>query len=114
MGGPILMNRELLVSGFRGRGLDRAARHYRDQVRAVFGAAVKVTVQSLRRHRQTIERLRRESLLERLLERGDAEYAFGPGARDGHPHVRRTLCDEHPDQRVARGLVAEFDVGGLL
>jgi hypothetical protein len=42
------MNRELLVSGFCGRGKDRAARHHRDQVRAVFGAAVKVAVQSVR------------------------------------------------------------------
>src|SRR6266481_7832330 len=77
------------MSRFGVRGLDGAPRQHRDQMRAVFGAAVQVAVQSLGRHGQTIEHLVREPLLQGLFERGEAEHAFGAGAGDGDADVRR-------------------------
>src|SRR5205807_9603789 len=99
---------------FGGRSFDGTARQHRDQMRAIFGAAVQVAVQAFRRNRQAVEYLVREALLQNFLERRDAEYSVGPGTGDGDAYIRRALGDEHADQRIARGLVAEFDVSRLL
>src|SRR6201991_3982658 len=92
-------------------GIDGAARQHGYQMRAIFRTAVQVTVQSIRRHRQTVENFCVEARLQRLLKRGDAEHAVRAGAGDGNAHIRRTPGDEHADQRIARGLMAEFFVG---
>ena len=70
------MQNDAAMSGFAGRGFDGAARQHGDQMCAVFGAAVQVAVEACRGHRQTIEHLGREALLQGVLERGDAEYAI--------------------------------------
>ena len=89
------------MSGFAGCSFNGAPCQYRDQMRTIFGAAVQIAVQPFRRHRQSGEHLVREALLLGFFERGDAEHAFGAGAGDGDAYVRRTLGDEHPDQRIA-------------
>src|SRR5690349_12589816 len=93
---------------------DRTARHHADEVRPILGAAVDIAVQAGRRHRHSLERLRREALLERLLEFLHSEYPAGAGAGDGNADLRAALRREHADQRETRGLVAELFVAGLL
>ncbi len=44
---------------------------------------------------------------------GPAEHAVRAGAGDGDAHLRPALGDEHADQRIARGRVAELLVAGL-
>src|SRR6202789_3356412 len=114
MGKTVPKYREWAMSGFSGRSLDRAPRHHRNQMRAIFGTAVQVAVQSFGRHRRPIERLQRETLLQRFPKSGHANPAIAARAGDGDAHIRWTFGDEHADQRIARGLVAEFDVGCLL
>src|SRR5258708_4877845 len=92
------------------RGVDGAARQHRYQMRAIFRTTVQVAVQTIRRHRQPVEYFGVEALLQRLLERRDAEHALGAGTGDGDADIRRPLGDEHADQRTTRGLVAEFDI----
>src|ERR1700759_2093723 len=113
MGKPILLNRESAPSPFGGGGFYSAARQNADQMRTILGAAVQVAVQTLGWHRQPFERLGRETLLQRLLESGDAKHTVGAGAGDRNADIRRTLGHEPPDQRIARGLVTKLDVGGL-
>src|SRR5579859_4725208 len=83
-------------------------------MRTIFGAAVQVAVETIRRHGQAVERFRRKTLLQRFLKGGQAEYALGACAGDRDPYIRRAPGDEHADQRITRGLVAEFDVSRLL
>src|SRR6266446_4156742 len=61
MGRPILMQRDVAMSRFGVRGLGGASRQHRDQMRAIFGAAVQVAVQSLGGHGQAVEHLDRKS-----------------------------------------------------
>src|SRR4029077_2558727 len=103
MGTPIYKLQEAHMSRFSVSSFDGPPRQYPDQMRAIFGTAVQVAVQPLRWHREALEHLVRKALLQRFLERGDAEHAVGARASDGDTHVRRTFCHEHTDQRIARG-----------
>src|SRR5258705_10450625 len=91
MAKPILMQREAAMSRFGVRGLDGTSRQHRDQMRAIFGAAVQVAVQSLGGHGQTIEPLLRETLLQSLFEPGGGGHTFRAGAGYGATHSRRPL-----------------------
>ena len=64
-------------------------------------------------NRQPFQRLRRKPLLQRFLERGDAEYAVAARAGDRNADFAAAFADEHADQRIARRLIAEFLIGGL-
>src|SRR5580704_11093440 len=110
------MSRPVLIrsTSLRRRGFDSATRQHADQMRAIFGAAVQIAVQSVGRNRDAVEHLVREALLQGLFERLGAEYAVRAGAGDGDTHVGRPLGDEYADQRIARSLVAELDIGRLL
>ena len=83
-------------------------------MRAILGAGVNVGAHAIRRHRHALDRLRREALIERFLERLYAEHAIGASAGDGDADFRRTLSDEHTDEGEARSLVAELVVTRLL
>src|SRR5258705_9706522 len=91
MAKPILMQREAAMSRFGVRGLDGTSRQHRDQMRAIFGAAVQVAVQSLGGHGQTLEHLVRGTLLQNLFEPREAEHPFRARARYGDAHLRRPL-----------------------
>ncbi len=54
-------------------GLDRAARQDADQVRAIFGAAVNIFVETFGRCFNAVEALHGEALLQRFLESRGAE-----------------------------------------
>src|SRR6266478_4966353 len=68
-----------------------AARHDADKVGTVFGATMDVGVHAVRRQRKTFERLRREALFQRLLERRDPEHAVGTRAGYGDADLRTAL-----------------------
>src|SRR5262249_48384923 len=85
-----------------------------NQMRAVLGAAVDVRVHSVGRDAEPVQRLRREALLQRLLERLHAEYAVRARAGYGDADLRATLRRKDPNQRKTRGLIAELLVAGLL
>src|SRR5512143_2512273 len=72
--------RAFAVEGFkwlssRQGGLDRALRHHRDQMRAVFGAGMSIGVELVRRHANLGDGLGREPFVELLLHLLDAEHA---------------------------------------
>src|ERR1700704_1617591 len=92
---PILTPQQLAMSRLAVRGVDGAARQHGYQVRAILRAAVQVAVQPIGRHRQPVEDFGVEALLQRFLERRDAERSLGAGAGDGNAYIRRTLGDEH-------------------
>src|SRR5262245_44668245 len=110
MGKPVLEPKEPALSRFSVSSFDRPARQHPDQMRAIFGATMQVAVQPFRGYVDSRQHLWREALLQGLLESGDTEHAVRAGAGDGDADVRRPPGHEHPDQRVARGLVAELDV----
>src|ERR1700742_216980 len=72
-------------------GIDGATCQHRYQMGAIFRAAVQIAVETIRRHRQTVDNFCVETRLERLLKRGDPEHAVRAGAGDGDAHIRWTL-----------------------
>src|SRR5665647_1511057 len=92
----------------------RAARQHADQMRAIFGTGVNVAVHAGRRNAHALDRLGGETLLQRFLERLDAEHAAGAGAGDRDADVGAALGDKHADQGKARGRMLELFVGRLL
>src|SRR5438874_6883123 len=98
-------------NGLADRFGDRPARQHADQMGAIFGAAVDVAVHAVGRNAHAFERFRREAFLKRLLERGHAEHAIGPGTGHRDADVATTFRYEHTDQRETRRLIAEFLIG---
>ena len=93
---------------------ERPARHHTHEVSTVLGAAVNVGVHAVRRDGHAFDRLRGEALLERLLERLDAEHAVRAGAGHRNTDLRATLGHEHADKGEARRRVLELLVGCFL
>ena len=77
-------------------------------MRPIFGGGVNVLVHAVGRDRHALDRLRREALLQRLLERLHPEHAIGAGAGHRDADVGAALRHEHADQRKARGRMLEL------
>src|SRR6516165_2523873 len=90
-----------------------AARHYADEMSAVFSAGVDVGVERALRDRDVLDRVRSECAAQRRLHLGDTKHARSrSGYRD--PHPASSAGDENADDRIARGRILEFHIASGL
>src|SRR5476649_2167183 len=82
-------------------------------MRAVLWARMNVAVHSGGWNGHALERLRRETLFQRLLERLHAEHAIAAGAGHRHADIGAALGHEYADQCETRCRVLELLVGRL-